>query len=234
MGKKNFIEKYDPFKAQIERDDEKLSALNEKGEDSAAPAPPKAAPMPAKSAPAEAAAAKRPERLEPPARAYLEEADDEDVVAQPSRRAPQDKADERPPAPRRAAAEPVRSAERAADREVPNTHGDFDRTEVSPRLKVTQAAFQDLETALANFHRSTGSQIHYSIATRALWGLLIQAEAQIQEELRKRPLGRLPSTRDKLAYAEYEERVKQAFAQAFRKLPRTLFQPIAQNEAGEG
>lgn len=108
--------------------------------------------------------------------------------------------------------------------------------EVSPRIKVSQAAFQDFEAMLTNLHRATGSQVHYSIATRALWGLLVQAEAQVQEELRKAALGRLPSTREKLAYAEYEERVKQAFAAAFRKLPRSLFQPglTQDREANEG
>ena len=54
-----------------------------------------------KPAPAEAAAPKQPERPATPARSYLEDADEEEVVAQPSRRAPQDRADERPPAPRR-------------------------------------------------------------------------------------------------------------------------------------
>lgn len=137
----------------------------------------------------------------------------------------------RDPAP---AAIPVPKPPPRVERAAPSL-GEFEPL-ASPRLKVSQAAFQDLENALANFHRATGSQIHYSVATRALWGLLIQAEAQIQEELRKNPLGRLPSTRDRLAYAEYEEKVRLAFGLAFRKLPRSIFQPVAVAEeaANEG
>lgn len=174
MGRKNFVEDYDPLRAHLTRDSERAAS------------PPKQAP----------------------------------VVPAPARPAPT------PPAARGVA--PQRREEPTAD--APSV-------EVSPRVKVSQAAFQDLEMMLSNLHRATGSQIHYSIATRALWGLLVQAEAQVLEELRKAGLGRLPSTREKLSYAEYEEHVKQAFARAFRKLPRSLFQPALAQEtepAGEG
>lgn len=229
MGKKNFIDRYDPFGAQIQRDEERLSSLAEKTEDSSAPEA--KAPIESETASLEEPAHRS--SLPPKARtqvAFQHDDEDEEEVQVPRRPA-------QPAArPAMASVPPKRrlsEASRPVAREVSTPISDFDRTEVSPRLKVTQAAFQDLEAALANFHRATGSQIHYSIATRALWGLLIQAEAQVQEELKKHPLGRLPSTRDKLAYAEYEERVKQAFAQAFRKLPRTIFQPIGTVESEE-
>lgn len=140
-----------------------------------------------------------------------------------------------PPPARPSPAPPVVRVVAPQRREEPAV--DAPAIEVSPRVKVSQAAFQDLEATLSNLHRATGSQIHYSIATRALWGLLVQAETQVLEELRKASLGRLPSTREKVSYAEYEEHVKQAFARAFRKLPRSLFQPSLTQEpeaVGEG
>lgn len=234
MGKKNFIDKYDPFAAQIRRDEERITALGEKTAAEASPSP---SPSIEKKAPV----AEEVVVPIPPAKAVA-------AVARPKAPPEEDEDAEPAPPPRRAVTAPVapptaprpRQAttsslrERAHPRDNPPAQEDDDRTEASPRVKVSPAAFQDLQTTLSNFHRSTGSQVHYSIATRALWGLLIQAEAQIQEELKRRPLGRLPSTRDKLGYAAYEEHVKQIFAQAFRKLPRTLFQPIPENEAGEG
>lgn len=192
MGKKNFVEDYDPLRSQLSRDLEKV------------------APPPTQ---------RQPVRAEPP-RPEPRSEPRQPIVELPT---------ERP------AAGGGGRTERAV-RRVQAPAADAAGVEVSPRIKVSQAAFQDLEALLTNLHRATGSQIHYSIATRALWGLLVQAEAQIQDELGRAQLGRLPSTREKLAYAEYEERVKQAFAAAFRKLPRSLFhQAIAQErEANEG
>lgn len=222
MGKKDFAEKFTPFEAQIERDREKIAAMKARGQETAAPlaSPPAAAPKPAAA----------PEPAQRPNLPFEDEDDANDDAYAPRPTPPQARPRETAPPPRIRLPEPPRPPSQTLTQ---NTAA-LDRVEVSPRLKVSQAAFQDLETALKNFHRATGSQIHYSIATRALWGLLIQAEAQVLEEFRKHPLGRLPSTRDKLAYAEYEERVKQVFAQAFRKLPRTLFQSVPSQESGEG
>jgi hypothetical protein len=112
----------------------------------------------------------------------------------------------------------------------------FEDVEVAPRIKASQAAFNDLETTLRNLHDTSGSKVHYSIATRALWSLLVRAEAQILEEVRRHPLGKLPSTRERVKYADYEERVVNLIAAAFRKLPRSAFrmgqEPGGIEEAG--
>lgn len=187
MGKKNFIENYDPLRAHLNRDAERVVL------------PAQAAP-PLPDAPA-------PEVIEPI-------------------RQPKQQKDDAPP--RRQVARKV------VPIPAPRVEAPTFAPEVSARIKVTEAAFQDLEAMLANLHRTTGSKIHYSIATRALWGLLVQAEAQVTEELRKASLGRLPSTRAQLAYAEYEEKVRLAFANAFRKLPRSVFSSPQEGMVAEG
>lgn len=191
MGKKNFVEDYDPLRAHLTRDKERASAATL----AAAPATRVHAPEP-----------------EPP-------------LELPRRESGGGGGPERQPA----SALPARVGTVAQPKKATSPVAREEASafvEVSPRVKCSQAAFQDLEDMLSNLHRATGSQVHYSIATRALWALLVTAEAQVLEELKKANLGRLPSTREKLAYAEYEDRVKQAFAQAFRKLPRSIFSSI--------
>lgn len=185
MGRKNFVENYDPLRSHVSRDDEKRAASA-----TAAAQGPQTSPLAAEQRSLSGGGE------EPLPRAPVS-------VPRPSA-----------PTPRRAPL-PVQDLFASGG-------------EVSPRIKVSGAAFQDLETMLSNLHRTTGSQVHYSIATRALWGLLVLAEAQVLEELKKMNLGRLPSTREKVAYAEYEERVKQAFAQAFRRLPKSIFKPLVE------
>ena len=52
---------------------------------------------------------------------------------------------------------------------------------------------------------------------RAGWLLAMKAEPEICEELRRRPLPSIPSTKDVVAYAEYEERLLQVIHRATRK-----------------
>lgn len=193
MGKKNFVENYDPLKAHLTRDAERSSG-------------------PQPTAPSRSAAQ--------PAKVAAVPVQEDEELPEPREEA----------APRRKAG--GGEASRLVQRKPQPKPEDLDASpEMSARIKVSSAAFQDLEALLSNVHRATGSKVHYSIATRALWGLLVQAEAQVVEEVRKASLGRLPSTRGRLEYAEYEERVKLAFANAFRKLPRTAFQaPVNSTE----
>lgn len=130
---------------------------------------------------------------------------------------------ERSPAPVRP--RPVAPAPKSAPR-----HDPVDQA--SPRVKVSREALQDLEDALEIFHRATGSKIHMGIATRALWALLVHAQGNILEELRRSPIGRLPSTRDPVAYAAYEDNLMKVLVAAVRKLPRSAFRTEV-GEAGE-
>ena len=103
----------------------------------------------------------------------------------------------------------------------------LDDDEVSKRIKVSRGAFLDFEGMLARIHNQTGTQIPYSIATRMSWDLMTRAEAALLEELRRHPIGPLPSTKDRLAYAAFQERLLKAAATAYRKLPRSAFQAVA-------
>jgi hypothetical protein len=204
MGKKDFVKDYDPLRAHLTRDAEKVAPPPPPVAEPVAPSAPASPPVVAVAAPESIVEALRSLQpaAEPPRRRHA-------PAAAPSRKV-------LPLPPPKA--------------EIPTF-----APEVSARIKVTEAAFQDLEAVLSSFHRATGSKIHYSIATRALWGLLVQAEAQVTEELRKLSLGRLPSTRSHVSYAEYEEKVRLAFASAFRKLPRSVFSPAsAEGLAEEG
>lgn len=91
--------------------------------------------------------------------------------------------------------------------------------EESPRIKVSPGAFQDLRDVLDTVRRETGSKVTYSVATRAAWALLVRAQSQFVEAVKQNPIGKLPSTRDGIASAEYEERVLVAFATAIRRMP---------------
>lgn len=200
MGKKNFVENYDPLRAHLTRDQARATAA---------------------AAAAEAPAALQVDEPELPIRELPRRSAAgggvvaERTVTKPASRVAPAATPRRTPAP------------------VPRDDASAS-VEVSPRVKVSQGAFQDLEAVLSNLHRATGSQVHYSIATRALWALLVAAEAQVLDELKKVNLGRLPSTRDKVVWAEYEDRVKQAFAQAFRKLPRSIFTSLVSQDADQG
>lgn len=227
MGKKSFVDGYDPFGTQIRRDEERLAAR----ESGPATPPPQGATAHAVDRdfpvelPRQVAEARR--------TLTVEEDDEESALAPPARAAhPQSRTTTAKVVP----LPPSRARETSvAERGSAPRSASPDSGEQSPRLKISHAAFQDLETTLANIFRLTGSQIHYSIATRALWELLVGAEAQVQEELRKHPLGRLPTTRNKLGYAEYQDRIKRVFGLAFRKLPRSLFEsPAVNEETSEG
>ncbi len=102
----------------------------------------------------------------------------------------------------------------------------FEDDEVSKRIKVSRASFLDFEAMLARIHSQTGTQIPYSVATRLSWDLMTRAEAALLEELRKRPVGPLPSTKDKIAYAAFQEKLLETAATAYRKIPRTSFRAI--------
>lgn len=107
----------------------------------------------------------------------------------------------------------------AAPREPRRTFEASPIGEESPRIKVSPEALQDLRDVLDTVRRETGSKVTYSVATRAAWALLVRAQAQFVEAVKQNPIGKLPSTRDGIACAEYEERVLIAFATAIRRMP---------------
>ena len=197
MGKKSFVENYDPLKAHLVRDHERAESTLRM--QNARPAPP----------------------LHPPSIAAREDrsgAQERPASAPTQRHHPQ-------------ASEPAQLPPRRRSGAADDLH------EVSARVKVPRSAFQDLETVLAQIQFATGSKIHYSIATRALWGLLVQSEARVVEEIRRIGLRRLPCTRDRVEYADYEEKIRQALARAFRKMPASIFEsgvPFDEEQSAKG
>lgn len=93
--------------------------------------------------------------------------------------------------------------------------------ELNKKVKVGRDAFLDLEDLLRDVHSQTGTQIPYSIVTRAAWNLVLRARAELMAQLKTNPLGPLPCTRDRLSFATFEDRLTDALVHAVKKLPRT-------------
>lgn len=176
MGKKSFVENYDPLGSQLRRDAERVRE--------AVPAPlpePKVVPQ-----------------AVPPARP---------VVVPKAPVAPEPRRREEP--------EPTVTGEVVPrERQKEKLLED----EFSARIKVPHSVLHELEKLLSTLYRKTGSRIHYSMVTRSLWGLVLQAGREVTEELARVGLGRLPSTKDVVAYAAYEEKIRVALGKAIRRM----------------
>ncbi len=118
--------------------------------------------------------------------------------------------------------QPTRPVPRTSAETASNHHAQGD--EVSKRIKVSRNSFLEFEASLTRIHQETRTQIPYSVATRLSWDLWTIAEAHILAEMKRHPVGSLPTTKDPIAYASYQERLLKIVAAAYRKLPRTLFQ----------
>ncbi len=90
---------------------------------------------------------------------------------------------------------------------------------VRKKFRLTTTEDYELRDFVARIQKASRRKVPEAILTRCAVKQLIQAEAQLVEELKRRPLLDQPSTNDHLRYAEYEEQWLRAVNRAFRDMP---------------
>lgn len=75
------------------------------------------------------------------------------------------------------------------------------------KVRISPDEEKAVRRFLSRVYEETDSRVHLSQLARAGWQLALRLEKELLEELGKHPLPALPSTRDPVGYAAYEEQL---------------------------
>lgn len=92
------------------------------------------------------------------------------------------------------------------------------RNTLAKRFVLTREEDSELSDFLRRIHRKSGTKVSLSVITRACLLIAQHAEDEILAEIEKSSPNPLPSTHDKLSFAEFEQGWVQTIAAAFRRM----------------